>query len=115
MDETTARGSVCGGSTLAESPDPGDTQALQFERGATIERYTVLDRIGAEHVIVGEDVGVAAGQADDILARRAQLAAALHHHRRRGRGRLQQALLLPPKWSSSETELINWRQTTLVF
>jgi serine/threonine protein kinase/tetratricopeptide (TPR) repeat protein len=36
-----------GADTLAESPDPGDTQALQFERGATIERYTVLDKIGA--------------------------------------------------------------------
>ena len=36
-----------GADTLAESPDPGDTKALQFERGATIERYTVLDRIGA--------------------------------------------------------------------
>jgi len=38
---------MTGSETLAESPAIDEVQALQFERGAAIERYTVLDRIGA--------------------------------------------------------------------
>src|SRR5690349_9800950 len=38
---------MTGSETLAESPAIDEVQALKFERGAAIERYTVLDRIGA--------------------------------------------------------------------
>ncbi|MDC0674297.1 serine/threonine-protein kinase [Nannocystis radixulma] len=41
------RSQMTGGETLVESPAIDEVQALQFERGAAIERYTVLDRIGA--------------------------------------------------------------------
>ncbi|MFY0532419.1 serine/threonine-protein kinase [Nannocystis pusilla] len=38
---------LTGVETLVESPSIDEVQALKFERGAAIERYTVLDRIGA--------------------------------------------------------------------
>ncbi|WAS97881.1 tetratricopeptide repeat protein [Nannocystis punicea] len=38
---------MTGVETLVESPSIDEVQALKFERGAAIERYTVLDRIGA--------------------------------------------------------------------
>jgi serine/threonine protein kinase/tetratricopeptide (TPR) repeat protein len=41
------RSQMTGAETLVESPEIDDTPALQFERGAVIERYTVLERIGS--------------------------------------------------------------------
>lgn len=38
---------LTGAETLVGSCEPDEVHVLQFERGATIDRYTVLDRIGA--------------------------------------------------------------------